>query len=258
MRGENCDPGRRRLPLNHTERRYDGESLVDGCDVTGRDGNNDALPTHNIMSGEVSGPVVQAGAIHEIHFHEGSDGYARDIPAQLPHIPRSFVGRAAQLEELTRWRQDAGRQSPLLVLTGTSGVGKTTLASQWLHEVCADFPDGQLFVDLGRSASEPVVPSEALEWFLLALGVAAKQIPTEPSQREAMYRTATARRRLVVVLDDAVSAAQVRPLIPAGEQCMTVVTSRFRLSGLRTCLRSWSAWLVDLGVGVGQGVAGGA
>ena len=120
----------------------------------------------------------------------------------------------------------------LLVLSGTAGVGKSALAAQFLHDDRRDFSDGQLFVSLGGSSLTPVAPADALEWLLLSLGVAPEKIPLELSPRAALYRTETAMRRVVVVLDDAVSAAQVRPLLPVGDQCLTVVTSRFRLSGL--------------------------
>ena len=134
---------------------------------------------------------------------------------------------------MRRWRDEDAAESLLVVLTGQAGVGKTSLALRWLHEVREEFPDGQLFVDLGAAtASGPLGPGEVLEWFLTSLGVEARKVPVEQERREALFRTLTSARRLAVVLDNAVSAAQVRPLCPGGRQSITVVTSRLRLSGL--------------------------
>lgn len=181
------------------------------------------------MHGSVSGPVVQAHTIGDIHFHRGD---RTPVPAQIPPPPRSFAGRAGDLGRLNRWLAGRHEGPHTVVLSGTAGVGKTALALRWLPELSADFPDGQLFVDLGQGSADPVLPAEALEWFLLSLGVPAKRVPVETGQRAAMYRTVTAGRRLAILLDNAVSAAQVRPLLPAGDRSVVVVTSRFRLSGL--------------------------
>ncbi|HWO64464.1 MAG TPA: tetratricopeptide repeat protein, partial [Umezawaea sp.] len=113
------------------------------------------------------------------------------------------------------------------------GVGKTTLALRWLHDVRDSFPDGQLYLDLDAfSATGPVRSEEALECFLLALGVAADRVPPDLAGRTALFRSITAELSLVVLLDNATSAAQVRPLLPASPTCAAVVTSRWRLVGL--------------------------
>lgn len=104
---------------------------------------------------------------------------------------------------------------------------------RWLRELRDQFSDGQLYADLGGfSAGGPVPPSQVLELFLLALGVAAERVPEQLAAREALYRSITADRSMAVLLDDAASAAQIRPLVPAGPSCVVVATSRRRLTGL--------------------------
>ncbi|MET9629642.1 NB-ARC domain-containing protein [Lentzea sp. NPDC006480] len=172
----------------------------------------------NVMSGS-AGNVFQAGAVRDVHFH--SSPREALAPFQLPPVPRFFVSRKAELAAL--------RPGELVVLSGPGGVGKTSLAVRWLQDRRAAFPDGQLYVDLGAHApAGPVAPEEALEGFLHALGVT--EIPPQLSRRAALFRTVTARRRLSVLLDNAVSAAQVRPLLPTSGT--VVVTSRWRLSPL--------------------------
>ena len=177
--------------------------------------------TANAIEGSVHGPVFQAQSIGEVHIH-GAD---QVVPFQVPGGPGQFVGRESVLGELTRLR----KQGPVVVC-GMAGVGKTSVVLQWARRVVGEFPDGQLYADLG--GVEPTTPFGVLEWFLLSLGTAPEQVPGDLDRRAGLFRSLTARRRLLVVLDDAVSAAQVRPLIPAGSGCAVVVTSRSRLSGL--------------------------
>ena len=174
---------------------------------------------------------MQAGSVDQIHFH---DGPALPIPSQLPPPPSFFTSRDHELADLGRWFvEDSGR--PLVaVISGPGGVGKTTLALRWLHEARQHFPGGQLYVNLGAfSGAEPVSPVDALEWFLLSLGVPADRVPPDLAQRQALYRSLTADRGLSVLLDDAPSAAQVRPLLPASPDNAVLVTTRWRLAGLR-------------------------
>jgi hypothetical protein len=172
----------------------------------------------NAMSGS-AGNVVQAGAVRDVHFH--SSRRETLAPFQLPPVPRFFVSRKAELAAL--------RPGELVVLSGPGGVGKTSLALRWLQDRRATFPDGQLYVDLGAHApAGPVAPEEALEGFLHALGVA--DVPPQLSRRAALFRSVTARRQLSVLLDNAVSVAQVRPLLPTSGT--VIVTSRWRLSSL--------------------------
>ena len=185
----------------------------------------------NEIGSPVTGPVVQAGSVGQIHFHRHD--YTIDVPAQLPRSPEYFTSRDRELAVLTQWQSSPGGQPLLVVLHGAAGVGKTTLTLHWLRRERDRFPDGQLFVDLGGfSQSGPVDPADVLEWFLAALGVPTERVPRDLAGRAALYRSVTERRNMVVLLDNAASAAQVRPLLPAGSGCVVAVTSRWRLSGL--------------------------
>lgn len=158
-------------------------------------------------------------------------------PALLPYDAAFFTGRADHLNSLDGLLPGAGQASAggngICALTGPAGAGKTALAVHWAHRVRERFPDGQLFADLrGHSPEGPVRPAEALTRFLLALGVAAESIPGTPETAADLYRTLAAERRMLVVLDNAVDAEQVRPLLPGGPGCLVLVTSRDRLAGL--------------------------
>ena len=116
---------------------------------------------------------------------------------------------------------------------GTAGVGKTALAVQWAHQVAGRFPDGQLYVNLrGYDPGQPVTAADALAGFLRALGVPGQDIPAEEDERAARYRSLLAGRRMLVVLDNAGSVEQVRPLLPGAAGCVVLVTSRDALAGL--------------------------
>ncbi|MFF5235384.1 BTAD domain-containing putative transcriptional regulator [Dactylosporangium sp. NPDC000521] len=158
------------------------------------------------------------------------------VPRTLPPDVPNMVGRDDLLRELDGLLPDAADASgpgPLVVLVGIAGAGKTALAVRWAHRVAARFPDGQLHVNLlGWSAGSPLTPLAALTRCLRALGVPAVQIPVDVDDAMARYRTFLADRSLLLVLDNASSAEQVRPLLAAGERCMTVVTSRDQLTGL--------------------------
>ncbi|MFI9118387.1 BTAD domain-containing putative transcriptional regulator [Streptomyces bikiniensis] len=152
-------------------------------------------------------------------------------PEGLPRPPRGFTGRGAELAALDRAVR-AG-DGPVCLVTGPAGVGKTAFAVHWAYERRADFPDGRLFADL-KGFSETPAPETAavLREFLLALGVPDPRMPEGVEARGALFRSLTAGRRLLVVLDNARSSGQVRPLLPGGDHCATLVTSRDRLGGL--------------------------
>lgn len=160
---------------------------------------------------------------------------ARRTPAELPHAAAGFVGRAAELDRLDALL-DATPADPaaLLVVSidGAAGVGKTALAVRWGQRVAHRFPGGQLFVNLRghHPRLRPLRPGQALEQLLRALGVT--RVPAGPDERSRAFRSALAGRRVLVVLDDAATAGQVRPLLPGDPSCAVVVTSRERLDGL--------------------------
>ncbi|MFF8500454.1 BTAD domain-containing putative transcriptional regulator [Streptomyces anulatus] len=147
----------------------------------------------------------------------------------LPRAPRGFHGRAAELAALSR---SAAGEAPVCLVTGPAGVGKTALALQWAHRNPALFPDGRLFADLrGFSAAGEPALIDVLREFLLALGVSPRRVPESVPAAAALFRSLTARRRLLVILDNARDSATVRTLLPGGD-CVTLVTSRHRLEGL--------------------------
>ncbi|MGW1084814.1 BTAD domain-containing putative transcriptional regulator [Streptomyces sp. NPDC002596] len=148
----------------------------------------------------------------------------------LPRAPRGFHGRVAELAALSR--ATAG-EAPVCLITGPAGVGKTALALQWAHRSPGAFTDGRLFADLrGFSDTGEPTPIEVLREFLLTLGVAPRRIPESVAAAAALFRSLTDRRRLLVILDNVRESAQIRPLLPGGTDCVTVVTSRNRLEGL--------------------------
>ncbi|MEU7586867.1 BTAD domain-containing putative transcriptional regulator [Micromonospora sp. NPDC049230] len=159
----------------------------------------------------------------------------RIVPRQLPAPPTLFTGRARELAQLTTLLLDDTDPAGTVVVTGTGGVGKTWLALRWAHDSLHHYPDGQLHVDLGGfgTATQEAAPSAVVVRSLLpALGVKPLEIPAEPAAQFALYRSLTAERRLLVLLDNARDAEQVRPLLPGSSRCGVIVTSRHTLPGL--------------------------
>ncbi|MFF0461194.1 AfsR/SARP family transcriptional regulator [Streptomyces mexicanus] len=157
------------------------------------------------------------------------------VPHTLPYDLRDFSGRAAEL----RWISEAvDRFGPacarIVAIDGMGGSGKTTLAVRAAYALADRFPDGQLFVDLRgfTPGQEPLTPYAAHEALLAAAGVPVEEIPTSPAGRTSLWQSFTQRRRLLVVLDNAADAEQVRALVPCSAQCLTLVTSRPRLLDL--------------------------
>lgn len=167
-----------------------------------------------------------------------SDGGAGepDIPRQLPAAPRWFTGRRTELDTLIgQPDQDAaGGVVVISAIDGMAGVGKTALAVHTAHQLSPKFPDGQLFVDLHgyTQGTRPRTSAEALALLLRALGVPPARIPEDVDERAALYRQRLADTRTLVVLDNAVDEAQIRPLLPGDSGCLVLVTSRRRLKGL--------------------------
>jgi DNA-binding SARP family transcriptional activator/tetratricopeptide (TPR) repeat protein len=165
------------------------------------------------------------------------------VPRQLPGGAGFFAGREAELKELDALLDQAGGEDGdggpggavvISAVAGMAGVGKTALAVHWAHKVTGRFPNGQLYVNLrGYDAEGTAVSAgEAAGWFLAALGVPAAQIPADAQARCGLYRSVLAGRRVLIVLDNARDAAQVRPLLPGSRGCLVVVTSRSALAGL--------------------------
>ncbi|MFE4972540.1 tetratricopeptide repeat protein [Kitasatospora sp. NPDC056651] len=178
----------------------------------------------------VSGPVVQAGSIHGgLHLHGPPN---LPTPRQLPPCPRRLIGREVELAELDRsLSDDVTAADVTVVVTGPAGVGKTALAAQWLRGQAGRFPDGQLYADLrGYASGGPADPTEALGGFLRAFGISP--VPGSLAEGAALWRSLAAERRIAVLLDNASTAAQVRPLLPGSDHTVVVVTSRRRLTGL--------------------------
>jgi DNA-binding SARP family transcriptional activator len=164
---------------------------------------------------------------------------SRPKPAEVPRSIRGFIGRNSELAALdaslgTGPDVPIARDPSVWVISGTAGVGKTALAVHWTHRVADAFPDGHLHVALhGFDPSRtPTEPEAALAQLLTSLGVESRQIPDGPEAREKLYRSVIADRRLVLLLDDARTAEQVRPLLPGHHGAVVLVTSRFRLSDL--------------------------
>ena len=156
----------------------------------------------------------------------------RQLPAAVPH----FAGRVKELAMLNELPDQAYGTSGTLVITaigGTAGVGKTALAVHWAHLIADRFPDGQLFVNLrGIGDSPPMTPAEVILGFLDALQVPLGRIPASPEAQAGLYRSLLAGKRMLVLLDSARDADQVRPLLPGSASCLVVVTSRHQLAGL--------------------------
>ena len=158
------------------------------------------------------------------------------VPRQLPAAIAGFTGRQAELRTLDDLvREPAAAGTPVIAaVSGTAGVGKTTLAVHWAHRVAGWFPGGQLYVNLrGFGPSRQVMTAaEAVHGFLHALGAPPDRIPDSLDAQAALYRSLLAGRRMLVVLDNAFSVDQIRPLLPGSPGCTTVVTSRDRLDEL--------------------------
>lgn len=203
----------------------------------------DESPGHNSVSGAVGGSVVQAGNVSGgVHFHTTitpatAQTSGSSPPRQLPAASILFTGRTLDIDWLERHWQAASARSTgaLLVLSGTGGVGKSALALEWLRTHAEGFPDGQLYADLGGySSGGGVEPSTVLVGFLKALGEAPELIPNRFAEQVTAFRTLTHGRRISVLLDNAVTAAQVRTLALTTPGSVTVVTTRATLSGLTT------------------------
>jgi len=186
--------------------------------------------------------VAQAREEYWARRSEHARPPAWTIPAQLPPHLRGFTGREDELTRLDAAVEAAGT----VVVAGSPGVGKTALAVHWAHRVADRFPDGQLFVNLRgfNPTGTAMDPAEAVRGFLDALDVPVHRIPADTGAQFALYRTQLARKKMLVLLDNARDVDQVRSLLPGGPGCLALVTSRHELTGL---VATEAAWPLTLG-----------
>jgi DNA-binding SARP family transcriptional activator/Tfp pilus assembly protein PilF len=204
------------------------------------------LATGPVPAGPKPGPLTPGGArpggarpggARPAGARRGGARPGPVVPRELPGPVPQFVGRDAELADLTGTLERAGAQRPptlvILTIAGMAGVGKTALALQWAHQVADLFPDGQLHVNLrGYDPGQPMPAAAALAGFLRSLGVADQDMPAGTAERAARYRSLLAGRRMLIMIDNARDVEQVRPLLPGSPSCAAVVTSRDALAGL--------------------------
>jgi DNA-binding SARP family transcriptional activator/tetratricopeptide (TPR) repeat protein len=184
-------------------------------------------------------PALAVAADQRVPVGAGSAiGKRLPLPAQLPHSMPGFSGRDAEIswlnELLTAESRDTGGTVVITAIAGTAGVGKTALAVHWAHQIRDRFPDGQLYANLrGFDPAGPAMqPTEAIRAFLDAFAVPPDRIPVDLDAQAGLYRSLLAGRRVLIVLDNARDADQVRPLLPGTPSCLVVATSRNQLLGL--------------------------
>ena len=194
-----------------------------------------------------AGAVTPSSAAPEAALAKAEVPRSVPVPAQLPADVADFTGREDQVKHLCDMLSSEGADADpgavrIALVAGSGGLGKTSLAVHAAHRVRASFPDGQLYVDLLGATPHPLPAADVLARFLRDLGVDGRDIPADEEERAARYRTVLAGRRMLVVLDNARDAAQVRPLLPGAASCAVLITTRRRMPDLA------STQLVDLNV----------
>ncbi|MGW8528162.1 BTAD domain-containing putative transcriptional regulator [Nocardiopsis sp. NPDC055824] len=238
-RGSSAVPELRTLCSEHPTRESLVALLMSALHSCGRTG--EALEAYaslrDLFAREMG--IAPGAQLQRLHLGllspEREEGPARRRPsvrpAELPHAVRGFVARDRELAVL-----DAGREgrASLFLVTGVAGVGKTALALHWGHTAREDFPDGQLYLDLRGSAcgEAPTQPDDALRQLLRSLGADTRDLPADAPGLAKLFRSMTADRRLLILLDDAASAEQVVPLLPGGPDSTVLVTGRRDLPDL--------------------------
>ncbi|MGA6166195.1 BTAD domain-containing putative transcriptional regulator [Amycolatopsis magusensis] len=235
----------RGLLADHPLREELWEQLIIALDADGR--NAEALRAYSqveqVLLDELDtepGPRLQGlhTRLLAANRHTGSRPVApgpSPFPiCQLPLDLPDFTGRAEVVGDLVGLlrQQRAGGSPAIVVLSGAPGVGKSSIAVRVAHELRAEFPDGQLHLDLGGTSPSPRTPMEVLPEILRALGVPDPAMPRTLAERSALLRSRLSRRRMCLVLDDVGSAAQIRPLLPGAGACAVLITSRTRLPDL--------------------------
>lgn len=196
----------------------------------------------DLSNGVFLGEVIGKKEEHHHHYPEPPQPPSEDEPAKkrprlLPADISDFVGRERYLNHLAELVDAPDRAGPATVIIsaidGTPGVGKTTLAVHWAHSAAREFPDGQIYLNLqGYAPVPPIKPRRALGTLLQLLGLPADRIPSTVDARSRAYRKLLADRRALIVLDNAATPEQVRPLLPGASGCVVLITSRSRLGGL--------------------------
>lgn len=227
------------LTVEHPLHETAAATLMRALDAVGRGA--DALAhygrTRRALRDELGvDPGPELSALHAALLRRDRPAWSAapaPVPAQLPTDVAAFTGRTRELSELDRLAAGTGGSSVIVCLTGTAGAGKTATAVHWAHRVRDRFPDGQLYLDLrGYDPGRPMSSADALAAFLTALLPAGTQIPLGQDERAARLRTEVASRRMLIMLDNAATVEQVRPLLPGTNSCVVVVTSRDSLAGL--------------------------
>jgi tetratricopeptide (TPR) repeat protein len=187
-----------------------------------------------VLSGTAGNAVVAGAVAGGIHFHDSAQRHR--LPQQVPRSIGNFVNRIAEVDALGQaaaLTEDGQFENPIILITGTAGVGKTSLAVRWARQNAHLFPDGQLYLNLrGFDSVEPVAPLDALVRLLVAMGMPENGIPIDIESAAAEFRTRLDGRRLLLLLDNAATIDQVRPLLPGHDGCLVLTTSRNSLSGL--------------------------
>ena len=235
----------RRAAAGHQDRRSGGEPRAangergqNGAAAAGRTRRRGSTTGPRGSDGSsLPGPQAGPGSGATSSWAAGSGGFP--VPAQLPLDAQGFSGRQEELATLHAMlppARPAGPDEPVpvVIVSGTAGVGKTALAIHFGRQAAKRFPDGQLYVNLrGRDpGTPPVEPGEALRFLLDAFGVPPHRIVASTEERAALYRSLADGKRMLIVLDNASNAAQVRLLLPGSPGCLVVVTSRNQMAGL--------------------------
>lgn len=228
------------VPAGPDARADDGEmdAETDAAPASGRAAiaGSRAEPPGSIAIGTLAEP---AAAVAEAGAPEMDAGSSSGIPrpTQLPADIGDFTGRETHVAHLCALLvggddTDSTGAVRIAVVNGAGGLGKTTLAVHAAHRVREEFPDGQLYVDLLGASAQPAEPGEVLARFLRDLGVEGDKVPARDDERAALYRTRLTGRRVLILLDNAQDAAQVRSLLPGSSSCAVLVTTRNRTPDL--------------------------